>query len=690
MPSVSSTKGDARMRLSILLCLLGVSWWGVAQGSAQEAPAAKRIAAITGFPDWATSVAISPDGKLLAAGSYDVVKLWSLDDRTPVTDLATKCGFAHTLAFTPDSQRLLVGGYQQVQIWNVAAAKNEQTLRGHRGYVRDLAIAPDGLHFATASDDTTVRVWDTAGWKEVWTLGPLEQPTLGVAWSPDGTRLATVEGDETRLTRPGLVKLWNAASGELVRTYPQHERAATDVVFSADGSKLLTTSYDEHVNVYDVEAGTALGFFGGHSRPTNAVVLAAGGKVAISASGGRFKGKNEIKVFNPADGEEFGTIDEHEGKVTSLALAPDGHTLASASYDKTVAVWDLAPILAAVKTPETQLVAAQAPAAEEKPQQEQTTMRIGMIGLDTSHCIAFTKLLNVEEQKVEVFRGMRVVAVYPKGSPDIESSTSRVPDYTVQITKLGVEVVPTIDDLLTKVDAVFLETNDGRPHLEQVLPVLKAGKPVFVDKPIAASLVDGIAILEAARHYKVPCFSASSLRWMGEVQDVRAGKYGKVLGCDAYSPCSLEATHPDLFWYGIHGVEPLFTAMGTGCKTVTRASTTDFDQVTGIWQDGRIGTFRGMRTGKRGNGGTAFTDKQNVVLGPAAGYQPLVEAAARMFRTGEVPVDPAETIEIYAFMEAADESKRQGGAPVDMQALLAAARAEAQKKLSGLIPDYKP
>jgi hypothetical protein len=396
---------------------------------------------------------------------------------------------------------------------------------------------------------------------------------------------------------------------------------------------------------------------------------------------------NEIKIFNPDDGEEFGAIDQHEGKVTAIALAPDGHTLASASYDKTIAVWDLSPILAAAGEPAAQLVAA---AQDEPPKvQEEQLMRIGMIGLDTSHSVAFTKLFN-GEKPVEALAGQRVVAAYPKGSADIESSVSRIPGYTEQVQKLGVEIVGSIEELVPKVDAVLLETNDGRPHLEQVLPVLKAGKPVFVDKPIAASLVDAIAILEAARHYKVPVFSASSLRWMGEAQDVRAGKYGKVLGCDTFSPCSLEATHPDLYWYGIHGVEPLFTVMGTGCKTVSRASTADFDVVTGVWEDGRIGTMRGIRAGQRGNGGTAFTEKKNVMLGPSAGYQPMVEKIAHMFRTGETPVDAAETIEIYAFMSAADESKKRGGAPVDVRELLEQARQDAHEKLRGLIPEYKP
>ena len=197
-------------------------------------------------------------------------------------------------------------------------------------------------------------------------------------------------------------------------------------------------------------------------------------------------------------------------------------------------------------------------------------LRAGIIGLDTSHAIAFTKTLNAEHPRPEA-AGCRIIAAYPKGSPDIPSSVERVPQYTQEIQKLGVEIVDSIDELLKRVDVVFLETNDGRPHLEQVLPVLKAGKPVFIDKPIAGSLADAVAIFEAARAAKVPLFSSSSLRFGKNSLAARNGSLGKISRCETTSPASLEPTHPDLFWYGIHGVELLYTMMGPGCEAVTRS-----------------------------------------------------------------------------------------------------------------------
>jgi predicted dehydrogenase len=301
--------------------------------------------------------------------------------------------------------------------------------------------------------------------------------------------------------------------------------------------------------------------------------------------------------------------------------------------------------------------------------------RVGIIGLDTSHSIAFTKALNDPASGPE-FLGYKVVAAYPKGSLDIKSSVDRIPGYTEEVKKLGVEIVGSIEELLPKVDVVLLETNDGRRHLEQALIVLKAGKRMFIDKPVAASLKDTIAIFEAAKRYNVPVFSSSSLRYISGAKEIADGSIGNVLGADTYSPATLEITHPDLFWYGVHGIEILFTLMGTGCQSVSRISKENTDIVVGVWNDGRIGTFRGTRSGKGGYGGTVFGEKGIVTLGEYQGYNPLLLKIIDFFNTGIVPVTPEETIGIFTFMEAAEVSKQQGGITVDTSEILKKAHGE--------------
>jgi Oxidoreductase family, NAD-binding Rossmann fold len=305
-------------------------------------------------------------------------------------------------------------------------------------------------------------------------------------------------------------------------------------------------------------------------------------------------------------------------------------------------------------------------------------IKVGIIGLDTSHCIAFTKELNNPQAKEDVSH-CRVVACYPKGSPDIESSTSRVPKYTEEIQKLGVEIVDSIDELLKRVDCVLLETNDGRPHLEQAIPVFKAGKPVFIDKPLAGSLPDCIALFAAAKKYNCPMFCSSSLRYGKSTQAARAGDFGKITHCETSGPAELEKTHPDLYWYGVHGCEALYTVLGPGCETVTRGKTADgLIEVKGQWSGGRTGIYRESK----GYGGVAKTEKGDQKIGESDGYRPLIVELVKFFRTQQPPIAAAETIELYVFMEAADESKRQGGATVKLADVLAAAQPLAEKRLA--------
>ncbi len=294
-------------------------------------------------------------------------------------------------------------------------------------------------------------------------------------------------------------------------------------------------------------------------------------------------------------------------------------------------------------------------------------IKIGIIGLDTSHSPAFAKYFNVSDTS----GSFRVVAAYPHGSADIESSVSRIPKYTEEVKTYGVEIVDSVKKLIQQVDVVLLETNDGRLHKEQAFQVIDAKKPMFVDKPVAASFSDVMAIYNKAQEMKVPIFSASSLRYMKTCQQVRhENAIGKVFGADAFSPATLEPHHPDLFWYGIHGVEILFTVMGPGCESVTRFNKNNMDVVVGQWADGRIGTFRGTRDGKHDYGGTAYGSNGNLVLGPFDGYDDLSVKIAEFFTSKKSPVDAMETVEIYAFMEAADESKRKGGATVKIKDIM--------------------
>jgi predicted dehydrogenase len=259
------------------------------------------------------------------------------------------------------------------------------------------------------------------------------------------------------------------------------------------------------------------------------------------------------------------------------------------------------------------------------------------------------------------------VAGYPGGSPDFKASASRVEGFTKQLREQhGIEIVDSIEELCQKVDGIMLESVDGRPHLEQARIVIKAGKPLWVDKPVADDLADVIELFRLAKEHNVPCWSSSAMRFGKEVSGARDNeKIGKIVACDVFGTSSWAELHPSLYLYGIHAVEPLFTVMGTGCETVQRIKTERGDLVVGVWAGGRIGTFRDLRGGKS-DFKTIIYGSEGMVTGMSSGYGPLLVEIDKFFQTGKPPVSAEETIEIYAFMSAADESEAQGGASISI------------------------
>lgn len=294
--------------------------------------------------------------------------------------------------------------------------------------------------------------------------------------------------------------------------------------------------------------------------------------------------------------------------------------------------------------------------------------RVGIIGVDTSHVIEFTRIFN-DPSDPEHVAGVRVVAAYKGGSPDVLESRDRVEKYAADLRdKWKIELVDDIPKLCSMIDGILLESVDGRTHLNQVKPVFEARKPVFIDKPLAASYQDAKEIARLASEAGVPWFSSSSLRFWDETQRLRnpAGP-GRILGYSVFGPSPTEPHHPELMWYGIHAVEMLFTLMGTGCESVSSMTSEDEVVAVGKWKGGRLGVVRGFRGGFYNYGITAFTDKAVFRSEPQRfSYRPLLVEIANFFRTRVPPVNADETLEIFAFMQAAEISKAEGGVEVPL------------------------
>lgn len=317
-------------------------------------------------------------------------------------------------------------------------------------------------------------------------------------------------------------------------------------------------------------------------------------------------------------------------------------------------------------------------------------IKVGVIGTDNYQAVAFAELWHNPKAEGDL-KWLKVVAAFPGGSKDIPDNEKDAAKWAEALGKMGVEIVKTPEDVLKACDAVMVMSADGRTHLEQLKPGLKASKPVYVGRPLAASLADVVEIFRLAAESKTPIFSCSQHRFspgfigMRDHPDV-----GDVLGADVYGGCPREPHHPDLFWHGVHGVETLYTILGPGCVSVSRTSTDTADVVTGEWKDGRVGTYRGIRKGAVKYSATVFGTKG---VSPAGvyghgvpvkgvaptddkymGYEPTATEIAKFFRTGKPPVSADETTELFAFMEAADESLRQKGVPVKLADVLAKAK----------------
>ena len=301
-------------------------------------------------------------------------------------------------------------------------------------------------------------------------------------------------------------------------------------------------------------------------------------------------------------------------------------------------------------------------------------LRVGIVGCDTSHVVAFTKLIN-DPAATGLLAKFEVTCAYPGGSSDIPSSRDRIAGYAQALREAGVEIVDSASSVAEKSDAILLESLDGRVHLEQFRQ-LAAGKPVFIDKPAAASLADVIAIFKLSAETKTPCFTSSALRFSDKVVALKNNAaIGPINGCSVASPFETEPHHPDLFWYGVHGVESVYALMGAGCERVSRTDAGRATVVVGAWGDGRFATYQGLK-GHADYAFTAFGTKGIACERGFSGYAPLVNEICEFFVSREAPISPEETIEMFAFMEAADESLRQEGRPVLIKDMIA--RAEKQ------------
>lgn len=313
-----------------------------AEQSLSRVPHAQRFTSLGNLPSRVGSLTFSADGQTLLIGLENEVQVLALAEREITRKTPIKRGLARGLIALPDGTGVLFGAYRSCQLLGIPAWEIAKEYAGHTGGVTALALSPAGTQFVSGCDDESIRVYDVKSGTVKSRIGDPQFAVNGVAWSPDGKFIAAAIGDETRVTKPGATLLYDATSGELIQSWKLHKKAVTSVAFSPNGKLLLSTGVAEEVHVYEIDGGKALGYFAGHTRPTNGVVVLPDSQFAISCSGGGFAGQADVRIWNIATGDEVQKLEDHAARVSTLAVSSDGAMLATGGHDRAVHIYRLA------------------------------------------------------------------------------------------------------------------------------------------------------------------------------------------------------------------------------------------------------------------------------------------------------------------------------------------------------------
>lgn len=321
-------------------------------------------------------------------------------------------------------------------------------------------------------------------------------------------------------------------------------------------------------------------------------------------------------------------------------------------------------------------------------------VKIGILGFDNYQAIEYAAFFNNPQAEGDL-AGLIVTAAWPVTSPDYPESAALTARWQEQLLNQykgdpaakPVEIVNSLDELLNRCDGVMIWSLDGRQHLRQATAVIRAGKRLFIGRPVASDPQDAVAIYKLAIEAKVPLWSCSQHRFSpGFIGMRNHPEVGKVLGCDVYGGFAVNAAESDKFTRPLHSIETLYTIMGPGVEKLSCLSTASAEVVTAVWNNGRVGTYRGLKSGAVKYSATVFGEQgvstagiygHGVPLKGVAptddkymGYGGLAIELAKFFKGGEPPVSAAETLEIFSFLQAMQESRTQGGATVALKNLL--------------------
>jgi WD40 repeat protein/transcriptional regulator with XRE-family HTH domain len=285
-----------------------------------------------GHTDRVTSIAFSHDGQALATAGWDgTIKLWDVESGAIIWTTEDQHVPVTSIAISPTG-KLMSGSYDgAIHVWDLRTGGHMARLQAPGGPILTLASSADGRLLAGGGFDSIIRLWDTEQWTRLWELPGHGDLVCALAFAPDPQKSLLASGSFDR-----GVKVWDAETGACLRTLEGHTHLVAGLAWSTDGRTLASASHDMTIRLWDAQTGQCRHMLHGHTYTVTTMAFLPGGESLLSGSADR-----TLRLWDVQSGQNLRTIQGYALALYALAWSPDGHFLVSGSSEATLTLWNM-------------------------------------------------------------------------------------------------------------------------------------------------------------------------------------------------------------------------------------------------------------------------------------------------------------------------------------------------------------